>query len=358
MKKIASWLLVAVLLLVASPAFAAADNAAQCLADGKAAAAAKEYDKAIAAFGDALRLAPELNEAVVERGKVYLSTKQFALAQADFTAALAQQPNNELLHWFRGLAYAGQDKDQAAVDAYSEALRLNPKLAIAYWTSGRSLERMGFVARAQQAYTAYLQVAPTNDPLREKVKERLAELEKADKSRVAASNDADRALNEALAKKNVIVVDYFATDYLTLTLDKPRWTVGYKEGGENVSIELVTGQETVKNWTELITVQFLRNPQNMTVEQYVSNLEQRYRGMFGDKLSFKRLKSTEQEAVIEYRIAGQPGLPDEHTITRIFKGKVCLGFIHYAVRPAMTEQQRAAALKIIETAVHSDKLPK
>ena len=60
------------------------------------------------------------------------------------------------------------------------------------------------------------------------------------------------------------------------------------------------------------------------------------------------MRNTETDVIVEYRVLGQPGVADEHTITRIFKGAASLAFVHYAVKPFMTPEQRNIGLHIIE----------
>ena len=331
-------------------------TAAQWLAKGKANYAVKEYDKAITAYSQAIKLNPQLSQAVIERGQAYLMTKQFDLAQSDFTTAIELNPQNEALYWFRGLAYAGQDKHQLAIDEYNKTLRINPKMFMAYWNTALSQERLGMRYLAQQAYAAYIRYAPADDVFMDKAKKRLKELNAMDKAGNESPGAFNEVLNKTMAKNksNVITFDYLGKDYLTVTFDKPRWKVGYKEIGKNIIVEFVTGQETVQCWTELITVQFLGNSQNLSPRQCAGFLEKKYRAEFGDRLSFHVLKELETDVIIEYWIAGQPGVADEHTITRIFKGNASLGIVHYAMKSLMTPEKRDVGFSIIEGVKYSD----
>lgn len=328
------------------------------VAKGKANYAVKEYDKAITAYSQAIKLNPQLSQAVIERGQSYLMTKRFDLAQSDFTTAIELNPQSEVLYWFRGLAYAGQGKDQLAIDEYTKTLRINPKMFMAYWNMALSQDRLGMRYLAKQAYVAYIRYAPDDDVFMDKAKKRLTELNAMDKAGNEPPGDFNEVLNKTMAnnKSSAITFDYLGKDYLTVTFDKPRWKVGYKEIGKNIIVEFVTGQETVQCWTELITVQFLGSDQKLSPRQCAGFLEKKYRAEFGDRLSFRVLKDQETDVIIEYWVAGQAGMADEHTITRMFKGNASLGIVHYAMKSSMTPEKRDAGFSIIEGVKYSDHL--
>lgn len=105
----------------------------------------EDYDRAIAAFSQAIDLAdraPARSLAYANRCRVYLAMSQWPAAIADCTEAIAVQANQELAYLHRGLAYrAIGDLAQADRD-FSVALHLAP-------TDGRAWYNRGLVRASQ-----------------------------------------------------------------------------------------------------------------------------------------------------------------------------------------------------------------
>jgi len=108
------------------------DRAAQALAAfvrGNQLTRARDFEPALAAYGEALRLEPTLAAAWINRGNLYLCRQEFTLAITDYDQALRLKPLDALAFCNRGLAHAGnQDGDRAIAD-HDEALRLAPASA-------------------------------------------------------------------------------------------------------------------------------------------------------------------------------------------------------------------------------------
>lgn len=329
-------------------------TAAQWLDKGKAYSNNNDYASAISAYDQAIQLSQQWDQPFAERGKAFLLTRQFDLALADFTKASELNPSNGDYVWLNGLAYAGKGQHQLAIDQYKKTLKIDPKMYMAYWNLALSYERIGMPELAVEAYTKLTQIAPPDYPNFDKAKKRLEEL-----SAVSRIEDFSGAINKTIDASQIksIVLDYQDTDYLTLNFEKPRWKIGYQQIGKNVIVEFVTGNETVQKWSELITVQFFGDLKNITPQQYVAITEKRNRSIFGDKMTFYVLHISDADAIIEYRVSGHANIPDEHTITRVFKGKGSLGFVHYAAKPSMTKDQRAVGLNILQGVQYSDHLP-
>jgi tetratricopeptide (TPR) repeat protein len=103
---------------------------------GKALLEKKEYDKAINAFTDAIRLDPNDVAAYFNRGLAYDNQHKFDEAIRDYTEAIRLDPNDVAAYYGRGLAYYKQHKFDEAIRDYTEAIRLDPNDVAAYVNRG------------------------------------------------------------------------------------------------------------------------------------------------------------------------------------------------------------------------------
>jgi tetratricopeptide (TPR) repeat protein len=151
------WLAVLVVVVLLPNVAASADVAKEAYQKGISSLAKKDYDAAIAAFSEDIRLDPKHANAYVSRGLAYSKTGDVDQAIADYSEAIRLDPKHAIAYYDRGLAYYQQDKaivgssegandnpsllrrtpygDKAIAD-FSEAIRLNPKHAAAYCDRG------------------------------------------------------------------------------------------------------------------------------------------------------------------------------------------------------------------------------
>ena len=108
---------------------------------GRASLRADDYDRAIADFGEALRLAPAHPGAYFGRGISQLMKKNYAGAIADLSESAKLDPRNAQTFLGRGLAYLEQKDYGRAVADLDETLRLNPSALNAY--ASRAEARLG-----------------------------------------------------------------------------------------------------------------------------------------------------------------------------------------------------------------------
>jgi tetratricopeptide (TPR) repeat protein len=317
-------------------------SADQWLEKGMQLAEQKKFNEAIAAYEQAIKVNPRMDSAYAERGKAYLFTRQYGAALEDFSQATEISPRNAEYIWFKGLAYAGKGQHQLAIEQYKQTLTVNSAMYMAYWNLGLSYERLGMRDEANKAFTAFVENAPSNYPNYDLAKSRLQQ------------TLATGAINQNQIHK--FIFDYLKTDYLAIDFKDDRWKLGFEDLSKNIILEFVSGNETVNNWSELITIQFIGDYKNITPQQYASLLKKRY-SSYGEKMSFAVLREAEKDLLIEYRLSGHSGMQDEHTITRIIKGKGCLVFVHYAAKPFMSPEQKALGLTIIENARYYDHFP-
>ena len=91
-----------------------------------------EYDKAIAAFSDAIHVDPNQARAYYGRGLALGATRKFDEAIADYSEAIRLDPTLAPAYQSRGKAHLEKrNADQALADC-NTAIRLDPTLPLAY----------------------------------------------------------------------------------------------------------------------------------------------------------------------------------------------------------------------------------
>jgi tetratricopeptide (TPR) repeat protein len=113
------------------------DLAVALLTRGDLQASKRDYDKALATYNDALKSDPDNVRILEGRGIAYSNTGQYDLAMADYNAALQKRPNFPAPYNSRGVLYLRKGALQSALDDFSAAIRLSPKYALAYVNRAR-----------------------------------------------------------------------------------------------------------------------------------------------------------------------------------------------------------------------------
>jgi len=105
-----------------------------------------DYRRAIADYGQSIRLDPQSSEAFFNRAVAHKHNQELTLAIADYDEAIRLNPQDASAYLNRGVAHkAKQDLTRAMAD-FDEAIRLNPQYAKAYGNRGG-------VYRAKQDFT-------------------------------------------------------------------------------------------------------------------------------------------------------------------------------------------------------------
>jgi serine/threonine protein kinase/Flp pilus assembly protein TadD len=172
-----------------SPATA---NVTDLINQARSEAETKQYDKAIADLTKAIGLKPDLYEAYLARGAVYINLKLYSNAVTDFGEAIRLQPNRVEAYTWRADAYNLMKRFADAISDCNEAMRIDPNNAIAYNNRGYAYIYTNQYATGIADYTEAIRLNP-NYPAaysnRAYAYQQIGETEKA---------RADRAMTEKL----------------------------------------------------------------------------------------------------------------------------------------------------------------
>jgi tetratricopeptide (TPR) repeat protein/serine/threonine protein kinase len=119
-----------------------------------------QWEKAVADFTEAIRVKPEYAEAYSGRGWAYYSTNQYQNAVNDCTEAIRLKPDAGRAYVLRGDAYVGLDKDGNAISDYAEAIRLSPDRAPAYFKLAMVYSKQSDYSEAIPNYSDAIQRQP------------------------------------------------------------------------------------------------------------------------------------------------------------------------------------------------------
>jgi tetratricopeptide (TPR) repeat protein len=119
-----------------------------------------DLDRAIADFGEAIRLDPTRAFFVELRGNVWFERRDYQRAIIDYDRALQVNPKLVPAHVGRASAHFARGDFDAAIADYQAAIELNPKAAGLYVQRGNVWRRKGDVARAIADYSEALRIVP------------------------------------------------------------------------------------------------------------------------------------------------------------------------------------------------------
>ena len=121
---------------------------------------ATEYQKAVDAFREVVRLTPGESEAWSNLGVAYARLKQDDKAVAALQEAIRLRPHDAIAWSNLGVAYGRLKQDDKAVAALQEAIRLRPDDAIAWCNLGLSYDRLHEYKKATTALQEAIRLKP------------------------------------------------------------------------------------------------------------------------------------------------------------------------------------------------------
>lgn len=153
-------LVLAFLVCLVVPANLNAEDAEDCINRGNASYKKGEYDKAIAAYTEAIRLDSKYEHGYALRGFAWGKKGEYVKAIADFNEAIRLNPNNPSLYGARGIAWKEKGEYDNAIADYNQVLKLRPKDAVAYYVRGNTYHDKGEYDKAIADYAQALAINP------------------------------------------------------------------------------------------------------------------------------------------------------------------------------------------------------
>lgn len=152
--------LLAAAILAALAAHSCAASPEDYFAQGNEYFEKKDYDKAIAAYSEVIRLKPDYAPAYTNRGAAYERKGDCDRAIKDHDMAIRLKPNFALAYTNRGVAYAKKELSDKAIRDHDTAIRLKPDLACAYNNRAAEYWAKGDFDRALADYSTAIRVQP------------------------------------------------------------------------------------------------------------------------------------------------------------------------------------------------------
>ena len=122
-----------------------------------------EYDKAIEAYQQAIKLNPKSESAYNNMGLSYSIKGEYDKAIEAFQQAIKLNPKDDSAYCYMGLSYGGKGKYDKAIETLQEAIKLNPKHDSAYYYMGLSYDNKGEYDKAIEAFQQAIKLNPKYD---------------------------------------------------------------------------------------------------------------------------------------------------------------------------------------------------
>lgn len=133
---------------------------AKLLAEGEQAVKAKDYNKAVEAYKEAVRASPKDVDALLGLGDAYQRGGQFEEAEAALKKCLEYDPDNAVACHALGLTYFRANRLNDSMKAFEESLARDSKQALAHHYLGIIASRLKQAPRAEKEFRTALAINP------------------------------------------------------------------------------------------------------------------------------------------------------------------------------------------------------
>lgn len=143
-----------------------------------------------------------------------------------------------------------------------------------------------------------------------------------------------------------------------LVLDGRTWKLGHRQEKQgNFILEFVQNNETVENWTELITVQGFSDP--IPAKQFARGLEQSLRQNVKGELTWNilddKVEGTKSGVVYEFIVRNDPQEDDQHEVGVIYSDEEGVFVFHYVTKKSpMSESEKLKWINILRNGLKED----
>ncbi len=141
------------------------------------------------------------------------------------------------------------------------------------------------------------------------------------------------------------------SEHLNFKFDDRKWTLGFEHEDEGSWLkEYVLDGQSVDNWTELVTEQFFPDSQpKATARQFMESFVEKIHKA-SPKVVFQVLSEADTDVLFQWQIKGDPNNQDQFELDRIVSGRTGLHFLHYVIKPTMSDAQRTKWMDLLKAA--------
>ena len=198
----------------------------------------KDYQGAIAAYTQSIKLNPNDFQAYLNRGTVHAELKELQKAIADFNSALKINPNFAQAYNNRGTVHAELGDNQGAIADYNSALKINSNYAEAYNNRGLARSNLGDQQGAITDYNSALKINPNfaeaynnRGVTRRELKDLQGAIADFNSALKINSNYADAYNNRGLARSDVGDQQGAIADFNSALKINPNFAYAYNNRG-------------------------------------------------------------------------------------------------------------------------------
>jgi len=153
----------------------------------------------------------------------------------------------------------------------------------------------------------------------------------------------------------IISLPCVAKEKMLYTIDSGFYLASNLSQKGNLFLEFVPTDETVKNWTEMITIQQYDGLQNKTTPKlFVSNFLVMIK-QSDDSLTYKVIKADENDIIVEWALKGTLLVDAQTEILRVIGGKDAMNVVHYVIKKSeITQEQEEKMIAFVKSVTLSE----
>jgi tetratricopeptide (TPR) repeat protein len=127
---------------------------------GSACLQLKQYQQAINAYQQSIKIKPDYQDAYNNMGIAYGKLKQYKKAIESYQRAININPDDDSAYNNMGVAYGELGEYKSAIKAYQQAIKIKPKHYIAYNNMGNAYGKLKQYQQAIESYKQAIKIKP------------------------------------------------------------------------------------------------------------------------------------------------------------------------------------------------------
>jgi TonB family protein len=118
----------------------------------------EEYDNAVKAFTEAIKISEKYSPAYSGRGVAYMNLKEYEKAMEDFNVAIKKSGKIALNYKLRGEVYSALKDYNKAIKDFDRAIKIEPEMLEAYFERGNAFRNLDKYSEAIADYTKVIEL--------------------------------------------------------------------------------------------------------------------------------------------------------------------------------------------------------